>query len=185
MIDRSFVHGVGVILLIIYIVFDLVKNKKRKELLLRRVVFYSFLYYLINLINLTIFPIDPYNFGFILDTQLIPFYFVYESFTYGLDMAYVNNLLMLLPLGIYIPLLFPRFRKLSYTLMICFLFSLSIEVTQLILNQTWGVMRQFNVDDLILNTAGAAIGFVGYKLSWLVLKKNNIPFDQSGHGRLT
>nr|WP_144919619.1 VanZ family protein [Paenibacillus bovis] len=177
MIDREAIHGIGVILLIIYIVFDLLKNKGKKVNLLRKLIFYSFIYYLINVINLTIFPIDPYNFGFILKPQLIPFYFIYESIHYGIEREFLNNLIMLFPMGLYVPLLFPRFRKITYTVFIGFLFSLSIEITQLILNQTLGAMRIFSVDDLILNTFGVVGGYYGYKICWSILKKSNIKLD--------
>uniref|UniRef100_A0A0M0KN47 VanZ-like domain-containing protein n=1 Tax=Halalkalibacterium halodurans TaxID=86665 RepID=A0A0M0KN47_ALKHA len=67
---------------------------------------------------------------------------------------------MLLPLGVYVSLLF-EVNRLSRAALIVFSTSLLIEVTQLTLSGfgfVWA--RSFNVDDLLLNTLGGVIGFV-------------------------
>jgi glycopeptide antibiotics resistance protein len=173
-IDNNFIHMVGIIFLAIIIIGDLIINRHSQKPLLWRLVLYSFLYYIMNVINLTIFPIDPYNFGFIVEPQLIPFYFIYESIHYGIQSVYVYNLIMLLPLGIYIPLLFPKRRNVIKTTLVGLFFSLIIEITQLIINRTFGAMRQFNVDDLILNTLGTALGFFIFCLLWRILTKYRV-----------
>jgi len=66
---------------------------------------------------------------------------------------------MLLPLGIYIPLLFPKLSGFFKVFIICLLTSVSIELMQLITN-----VRSTDIDDVILNTSGAVVGYMVYKV---------------------
>jgi glycopeptide antibiotics resistance protein len=75
----------------------------------------------------------------------------------------IGNLVMLLPLGIYIPLLFPKLSGFFRIFIICLLVSVSIELMQLITN-----VRSTDIDDVILNTSGAVVGYIIYKLIRLV-----------------
>jgi len=69
-----------------------------------------------------------------------------------------GNLVMLLPLGIYIPLLFPKLSGFLRVFIICLLVSVSIELMQLITN-----VRSTDIDDVILNTSGSVVGYIIYK----------------------
>ncbi|TPE67873.1 VanZ family protein [Halalkalibacterium halodurans] len=154
---------------IIYIVIDLFRNKRKR--FKRRVVFYSFLFYLTGVIHVTIgeltFPPQTYQDQLM---QLIPFYFIYDFivvqqnagnwFLMNTIKLSFYNVLLLLPLGVYVSLLF-EVNRLSRAALIVFSTSLLIEVTQLTLSGfgfVWA--RSFNVDDLLLNTLGGVIGFV-------------------------
>ena len=75
----------------------------------------------------------------------------------------IGNLVMLLPLGIYIPLLFPRFAGFFKVFIICLSVSVSIELMQLITNA-----RSTDIDDVILNTSGAVVGYIIYKVLRLI-----------------
>lgn len=75
--------------------------------------------------------------------------------------AFVNiggNFILLLPLGFLLPLFWLYFAKAKRTILFAFGLSLSIELIQLVAG---GVT---SVDDLMLNTAGAALGFALAKL---------------------
>lgn len=65
-----------------------------------------------------------------------------------------GNILMFIPLGIFLPLLFPRLRKLHKTLLATALIITAVELTQLLT-----LVGSCDVDDLILNVLGAALGF--------------------------
>jgi glycopeptide antibiotics resistance protein len=70
----------------------------------------------------------------------------------------IGNAIMLLPLGIFIPLLNKRLRTIPsffIVLLISFFVSVGIEVLQLATNY-----RSTDIDDVILNTGGACVGFV-------------------------
>nr|WP_275547946.1 VanZ family protein [Clostridium cuniculi] len=69
------------------------------------------------------------------------------------------NVLLTLPLGVYIRYLFKK--DIKVTMLVCFLFSIFVEVTQL--TGIYGIYkypyRLFDVDNLMLNTLGGVIGF--------------------------
>lgn len=69
----------------------------------------------------------------------------------------VGNCVMLLPLGIFLPALSVRFRSIQKTTAAGFLFSLFIELTQYITGR--GLCE---LDDIIHNTFGAAVGVIIY-----------------------
>lgn len=69
-----------------------------------------------------------------------------------------GNLVLLAPLGFLLPLFWRYFGSAKHTILFAAGLSLSIELIQLVAG---GVT---SVDDLILNTAGAAIGFLLAKL---------------------
>ncbi len=66
-----------------------------------------------------------------------------------------GNVLLFLPFGFLLPTLFGRVRGLAKTTLTGFFFSLLVEVLQLISR-----LGCFDVDDLILNTMGAMVGFL-------------------------
>lgn len=74
----------------------------------------------------------------------------------------LGNFVMLLPLGIYLPLIYKSFRK-AYNffvvLLICFFVSGGIELLQLATSY-----RSADIDDVILNTLGGGTGFLAYQL---------------------
>ena len=81
----------------------------------------------------------------------------------------MGNFVMLLPLGIFLPLLYRRMRKVAaffIVVFICFLASAGIELLQLATSY-----RSADVDDLFLNTLGGAAGFIIF----LLLKSIIIP----------
>ena len=79
----------------------------------------------------------------------------------------LGNFVMLLPLGIYLPLLYRGLRK-AYSffaiLFICFLVSVAIELLQLATSY-----RSTDIDDVILNTLGGGTGFIIYLLIKTIL----------------
>ncbi|TYS13510.1 VanZ family protein [Rossellomorea vietnamensis] len=91
--------------------------------------------------------------------------------TNGLDWFFWNsfkltflNMILLMPLGIYLSLLF-KVKRTSRTFLIIFLVSLTIETIQFTFGHIGIVMgRGFNVDDLIVNTLGGVIGFALFGL---------------------
>ena len=83
------------------------------------------------------------------------------------DKQVMGNLVMLLPLGIYLPVLYKKLRKLSGffgVLLISLLVSVQIELLQLATS-----FRSTDVDDVLLNTLGACIGFLIFQLTRVLL----------------
>ncbi|MBS5985017.1 VanZ family protein [Clostridium sp.] len=75
----------------------------------------------------------------------------------------LGNILLLLPLGIFLPMCFKRLRSFKSTVITCALVSLSIEVVKYI-SMYFGNFRSCDIDDIILNTLGGMIGFIIYKV---------------------
>jgi glycopeptide antibiotics resistance protein len=77
----------------------------------------------------------------------------------------VGNIIVFIPWGLYLPILFKKIKSLIGTLKGTLLFVIAIEVAQLITT-----LGSFDVDDIILNTLGAIIGYLIYKVGIMVMK---------------
>ena len=73
----------------------------------------------------------------------------------------LGNIALFLPLGILLPLTFDRFRTLKRVLLIAFCLSLGIEAIQFF-SRFIGSPRAVDIDDVLLNTLGASLGFAVY-----------------------
>lgn len=162
--------------MILYVLIDFISNKTKN--IISRVIFYSFIFYLLNVVQVTtggiIFP--PQNDSAPVLMQLIPFYFIGDWINIyrnnGFDWFFWNsvklsfyNLIMLAPFGVYLLLLF-KSKRISKSILTVFLVSLTIESSQLILGYLGFVRsREFDIDDLILNTLGGTIGYLFIALS--------------------
>lgn len=169
---------IGILLLIGYIIVDCIRQKTSN--LLRRVILYSFLFYLLFVVQYTTggfhFPPQEHFYGTAI-FQWVPFYFVSDLLqTYQLrgadwyfwDSVQITfyNLIMLLPLGVYLAVLF-NIRTIKKAVLIILSVSFAIEIYQVAFSYFGLVFpRSFNVDDIILNTLG---GTVGYYIGKLVL----------------
>lgn len=80
----------------------------------------------------------------------------------GLHVAFINifgNVLCFIPFGMFVPMIAKNkvFKNPIIVAILAFLFSLSVEVSQLLLR-----VGAFDVDDLFLNTVGGLIGYIIY-----------------------
>ena len=172
----------GILLLIPYIAWDFIKNKEKT--LLGRIVLYSFIFYLLNIFQLTTGGINiPPRTDLARGAyyQLVPFDFITVLKTHyqtrGADWFFWNslklyfyNLIMLSPLGFYFPVLF-NIRQPQKVAVYCALVTIIIECYQVVLSRTGLIFpRIFSVDDIILNTLGCVIGFFLYKTALALLK---------------
>lgn len=93
--------------------------------------------------------------------NLIPFRTIVNYIKYSNAFSsFINifgNVLIFLPFGYLVPLLYKEFKKLKNLIYLSIIFSFSIEVVQFF------VGRSVDIDDLLLNTLGAILGFLIYK----------------------
>lgn len=102
--------------------------------------------------------------GYVIDFIKINF----SPFSRGINITgYVLNILLFVPLGFLLPMIWPKSNKFSSALLYGAFFSLLIEVSQLV------NFRQPDVDDLILNTLGAMIGYIAFRLFAFIVKWKN------------
>ena len=153
--------------------------------ILKSIIFYSFILYLITAYYMVILPLPSIEYVKKLNTpytQLVPFQFIKDiTATVSFDVANLNdiinifshstiyvvvfNFILTLPFGVYLKYYFNK--KWYQTIIYSFLFSLFFELTQL--SGLYGIYprpyRLFDVDDLIINTLG---GFFGHLITPLL-----------------
>jgi len=76
------------------------------------------------------------------------------------------NILLFVPLGVFLPLLYEKFDTIGKIALIGFLISLSVEIAQMF---STGAT---DINDLITNTAGACVGFGVNKLLYKAIPKS-------------
>ncbi len=77
---------------------------------------------------------------------------------------FFGNIIIFIPVGILMPFIFKKTKKFLWALLGGFLFTFCIESLQFIIYIAGMCLREFDVDDLILNTFGAIIGHFIYKI---------------------
>lgn len=109
--------------------------------------------------------------------NLIPGMIFYDSFklwhlgnTRYFVISLLGNIIMFMPFGFFTPLLWNK-KNLKDSLLAGFLASLTVEICQLP-----QAGRTSDVDDLILNTLGAFLGYLLYKLMLKILPKFTTKF---------
>lgn len=101
--------------------------------------------------------------------NIVPFETISGALRYGLEWqpgrVLVGNVLAFAPLGIFLPLLWPRWRSLISTVRAGLAISLVLEAVQLALSVLIGApYRVADVDDVIINVLGVALGYGLYRL---------------------
>lgn len=169
--DMSFYMVIILPVIIVVRVVQIIKAKK-KTTVPRELGIIVFFMFLTGLLSQTILPELSVQEGVIEltngDHQAInvePFRVLTETYNAirYLDLwqpffiNFVGNIVMFIPIGFLLPLLWKKFNRAWRTIGIGFLISFFIELLQL------PQMRSSDVDDLWLNTLGACIGYVLYK----------------------
>ena len=68
---------------------------------------------------------------------------------------FIENIIMFIPFGVLMPMVFRRMKKMRYCVFAGFLFSCIIEISQLI------TQRGFcQLDDVVTNTVGTLVGWI-------------------------
>ena len=139
-------------------------QRENRPYLLRHLLWvYIFLTYLILVFSVTgigsIWDIGKFD-GIIRmeEINLIPFQ------SEG-TVTYILNIIMTMPLGFLLPLIWKRYRSLIKVVLTGACFSLAIEFCQLFNRRTT------DIDDLIMNTIGAALGYALFTLCRQIFHK--------------
>jgi len=137
------------------------------------VIVYIFVYYLTIVLSFTgtftiLRDIVHNSFGIITpkglyippnEINLIPFRWITEDVR-----PYIENILLFIPLGFMLPCIWKKYEVLWKTAVSGITFSFIIELSQL-----FNINRVTDIDDLLMNTLGALIGWVIFRLL-----KNNL-----------
>src|SRR4051812_13619370 len=128
----------------------------------RRVTVTVFLLYAASVVAVTVFPIRIRSAAYWADEpwrttiHLIPGEVDGPSF--------VLNVIMFIPLGVLLPLLWPRLDAVRGLAACAAGASLAIELIQLVFGLILGSRRTVDINDLIANTAGALLGLLILRL---------------------
>ena len=124
-------------------------------------------FHTLSVIAFSVYIVGVYHFtgaGTIYDVLLYQLELRYDQlnftpFSNTIDIvAYLLNILLCIPLGFLAPVIGLDMNKLVKVIGVGFLFTFLIELSQLFNN------RRTDIDDILLNVLGAAIGFMLYKL---------------------
>lgn len=122
--------------------------KKEKFILYKELSSLLFLIYISSLFYIVTFQDDNYGMS-----NLIPFkeMFRYDITSYQFIKNVLGNILLYTPFGLFITA-FLNERKISPTLILTIIASVTIEVVQLVIG------RVFDIDDIMLNVVGGVLG---------------------------
>lgn len=187
MIENNFIiiSLISMALWIIYRIYNVIKNKKTN--IVREIILFIFFVYFLFLLLLTIFKGGRIEFsnqfnsfmyrehGLLGIINVVPIKETINTFMHsetGMRNSLRNvigNILVFMPLGFFIPLLFEKFNNLKKVLKVGCLSSLAIELSQLFVGS-----NVCDIDDVIYNTLGALAGFICYKTFETIIKKVNL-----------
>lgn len=187
MIENNFIiiSLISMALWIIYRLYNVVKNKRIN--IAREIILFIFFVYFLFLLLLTIFKGGRIEFsnqfnsfmyrehGLLGIINVVPIKETINTFMHsetGMRNSLRNligNILVFMPLGFFIPLLFEKFNNLKKVLKVGCLSSLAIELSQLFVGS-----NVCDIDDVIYNTLGALAGFICYKTFETIIKKVNL-----------
>ncbi|MGL4451346.1 MAG: VanZ family protein [Sarcina sp.] len=174
---------VSIIVFLVYIVINIVliiKNKKFNKS--REFIKFMFLVYFMCVIGLTI-NMTSNGIAKVKVANVIPLVESFKMLTQGnlrvVLHQLVGNFIMLVPLGMFLGALYKKCDKPLKIAGIAFICSLMIEANQ------YYNGRFADIDDIILNTSGAVVGYLIYKLLIEHVKKIKVfktIFDNSQNG---
>jgi glycopeptide antibiotics resistance protein len=108
--------------------------------------------------------------------NIVPTYTIRTALRLGLDSypgrALLGNVLALIPFGIFLPMVWPRFRSVTAMLAVALAISLGIEAGQLGLSLLIRYpYRAADVDDVLLNVIGMILGYAAYRALLAVVSR--------------
>jgi glycopeptide antibiotics resistance protein len=123
----------------------------------RRVVTASiFLLYAVSVAAVTVVPVRMRPPG---DRPDVPWWIVVHWVPFRVEAwSFLLNVVLFVPLGVLVPLLWPAARSLRRIAAVSFAASAAVETLQLVWWLTLGSLRTVDVNDLIANTAGGVAG---------------------------
>ncbi|MEK4210806.1 MULTISPECIES: VanZ family protein [Paenibacillus] len=146
-------------LIFLVTLLGLTKLKIKRFTALQYTLLVTFGFYLLAVFHLVLFPIDV-NIG--LYANQTPWY-KHINFIPILTIdikTFILNIIMLVPLGMYLPLLNRKYDNTKKAAKLVLILSLSIEVIQMVIGITLGSSRSTDINDIIANTLGGVLGFL-------------------------
>ena len=143
-------YAVIILSIISYIFFRIlvrIKYKKKIEFN-KEFSLIMFIIYLLILFFIVTYPVNEYGYN---NYNLFRELLRYKIGSNGFINNIIGNILLFIPFGMFLRYYFKL--KVISLILITILYSLSIEITQILIN------RVFDIDDIILNLIGSIIGY--------------------------
>lgn len=131
--------------------------KTKKQTLIHFVASIVFCYYLVGIF--TMVGIHAFK-TFSPRIVLVPFVDMING-----PVDTILNVILFIPLGFFLPLLYKKYNRVNRIALTGFLFSISIEIVQM-----FG-MGSTDINDLITNTVGTCLGYYIYKVVFKLVRK--------------
>jgi len=154
------ISGYVFIVPVLLLYFLYLKKSGRKQSFLHITAVFVFCYYLFGILTVAGIGYTS-TMSFSPKISLIPFL---GMITGPIDT--ILNLILFVPLGVFLPFLYKKYHHIKTVALTGFLFSLSVEIVQMF---GWG---SSDINDLIINTAGACLGYWIYYLLSKALPNN-------------
>ena len=154
------ISGYVFIVPVFILYFLYLKKSGRKQSLLHITAVFLFYYYLFGILTVTGIGYTS-TISFRPQISIIPFCGMISG-----PIDTILNLVLFVPLGFFLPLLYKKYQHIKNVILTGFLFSLSIEIVQMF---GWGAT---DINDLITNTVGVCLGYLVYYLLSKVLPNN-------------
>lgn len=167
---------IGSILWLIIRALIIFRNEKYKSISIKReIIFNTFVVYCIAVVSVILPDFGMIGMGMTSihpSINIVPFVDIINgfqhspfSFAFKLKLLLRNllgNLVLLLPLAVFLPMLWTKFRYFKKTILVGVTVSLTIELMQLLFSFLGLSGRIADIDDLILNSIGVLIGYFIY-----------------------
>ena len=164
--------------LILWFIYRFISHKKYNKINILREVFINFFFiYFLIVIYFTFFKggilhLDLQMRSYANIIPLLETIKMFQDNFMGLGNSLYNvigNILLFIPFGFAIPLLFKNHNKLFKVTLYGFIASFSIELLQYLTCTNFT-----DIDDVIFNTLGALVGFLTFNIFMFIVRKTNI-----------
>lgn len=160
LIDKHLLSGFVPVFIILVLFFTVLRMRGKGQTFAHIIVSFVFCFYLVGVLTMTgIWYLGSYSPNIV----YVPFADMIRG---PVDTAL--NILLFVPLGVFLPLLFQEYDRIWKVALIGFLISLSIEFVQMF------ECGSTDINDLITNTVGACLGFLVYKLLLRVIPESRM-----------
>ena len=157
----------SIFLLIAYLLFIKKENNQKLKKDITWILFILYIIFLLSTIVYTKLTTGTIYPELNIKSNVVPFTSIIETITllltktqgfYYMFDYLILDIILFIPLGLFLPILFPKTKKIKNFILICLAISFIKELFQLLLN-----VGMFNIDDIILNLSGAIISYTIFK----------------------
>lgn len=146
--------------------------KKKHKKIIRFVSWILFNIYLVLMVYFLFFseqlgrtPSDTYHYNLKPFAEIKRYMTYYEMIgSFNVILNLFGNVLCFIPFGFVVPIMSYKFRSFFKITVFSFLYSVTIELTQLVTK-----LGSCDVDDVILNTLGGVLGYILFSICFFIM----------------